>query len=95
MLRTIELDAVRKNQPDVDDELVRRQISRLIGLQNLFPGHGIVELLFDRLEIHGVSDDLEIMRDVHGYDVDGEQERSCILRFFQVLEGRGAELVLR
>ena len=78
MLSTIELDAIQEHQPDVRNKLVRGKISRLIGLWNLFPEYGIVKLLFDRLEIHGVSDDLRIMRDVHGHDIDGEQERSCI-----------------
>ena len=36
-----------------------------------------------------------MMRDVHGHDVDGGQGRSWVIRFFQILEGRSAELVLR
>ena len=95
MLRSIELDAIRENQSNVRDELVRREVPWLVRFRNHLSGCGVFELLLDRLEIHGVRDYFRVVRDVHSHDINGGQERSCVSRPFQVLESRGEELVLR
>jgi hypothetical protein len=31
----------------------------------------VIEFIFNCQEIHGVRDDLRVVRDVHGYEIDG------------------------
>ena len=87
MIWTVELDAVCEHQLHVRDELVHGLVSRVVWIRVRFHGIRKIEFLFNCREIHRVSHNFRIMGNVHGYNVDGKQERSCVFRFFQVPQG--------
>ena len=94
MLRSIESHTIAEYQPDIGDEFVRTQITRIsrirVGLDRI-RRH---QFAFDRGEIHGVLDDLKIMRYIQSLRINRKTEGGGILQLFESPYCRERKLVL-
>lgn len=83
MLRSIKSHTIAEYQSDISDELVRAEITRVGRIWIRFDRIGRHQFAFNGGEIHGVFDDLKIMRYLQSLWINGKTERGSILHLFE------------
>ncbi len=94
MLRSVESHTIAEYQSDIGNELVRTQITRVGQIGVRFDRISRHQFAFNGGEIHGVFDDLKIMRYLQSLRINRKTERSSILHLFESPDCRKRKFVL-
>ena len=95
MLRSVESHTIAENQPNIRNKLVSTDITRVGWIRVWFNGVRSQQFAFDSGKVHGMLDDLKIMRYLQSLRVDGEAEWSGVLHLFESSYRRQCKFVLR
>lgn len=94
MIWTVERKTVLEDASDVGNEFLGVIISRVSRIWVWLDGVRRSELSFNSRKVHGLLDDLGVMRDIKSKRVDRELEWPCVLEFLQSANSRSGKLML-
>jgi len=95
VLRSIEGHTVAENQSNIGNKLISADVTRVCWVGIRFNRVRSHQLALDGSEVHGMFDDLKVMRYLQSLRVDRKAERSGILQLFESSNCRQRKFVLR
>jgi hypothetical protein len=95
MLRSIESHTIAEYQSDIGNELIRSHITRISQIGIRLDRIRCHQFAFDGREIHGMFDDLKIMRYLQSLGINRKTERSSVLQLFESPDCGERKFVLR
>ena len=95
MVRPIEGHTITEDQSNIGYEFISADVTRIGRVRVRFNRVGSQQFALNGRKVHGMLNDLKIVRYLQSFWVDGEAEGSGILHLFEGSYRRQSELVLR